>query len=282
LLTVTLSGAFLEYRSVRFSDRSFFGTHLVRDLPAPYDMRYYFNGTTLHGMQRHQDMASSRPEPLSYYHRDLPMARVLQSRVARSASDIGIVGLGIGSLACYRQPDQNYHFYEIDHLVDQIARDPDLFSYMTACAKDQPTYLGDARIVLDTQDNLKMSVLIIDAYSSDAVPVHLTTTEAMQLYLKRVHPEGVLLYHISNRCYDIHVPLARSAEALGVNIWMNNMPVTEELLDDGAFQSTVVMIARPGADTEDILADENWRPLNSDGGRLWTDDYANPLSILRL
>ncbi|WP_232820660.1 transporter [Thalassobius sp. I31.1] len=282
LITVTVSGAFLEYREVVFSDRSFFGTHLVRDLPAPYSMRYYFNGTTVHGLQRLEDLDSDRPVPLGYYHPELPMARVLNSTLAQSASDIGIVGLGIGSLACYRTPGQTYHFYEIDSLVDQIARDPALFTYMSACAADQPTYLGDARVVLEGQADLKMSVLVIDAYSSDAVPVHLTTTEAMQLYFDRVEDNGVVLYHISNRFYDIHLPLARSAEALGLNIWMHDETLTERQTDDNAFRSTVVMVARPGAQVDDILEDENWHQIDSDGGRIWTDDYANPLSILRI
>ncbi|WP_224826733.1 transporter [Cognatishimia sp. MH4019] len=275
----TLSGTFIQYSDAHFVDRSFFGAHLVRD-DVERDLRAYMNGTTVHGKQRLSDLGAEHPVPLSYYHPELPMAQVLQSDLARGASDIGIIGLGIGSLACYRQPGQTYHYYEVDSMVDQVARDPNLFTYMSACAGDQPTYLGDARVVLEQQHDLKMSVVVIDAYSSDAVPVHLTTTEAMQLYLDRTTEDGVVLYHVSNRFYDIDVPLARSAAALGLNIWLHEEPLTEAQYHAGASASSVVMIARQGAKVEGLLEAGAWRALRSDGGRLWTDDYANPLSIL--
>ncbi|MEL7213720.1 MAG: transporter [Pseudomonadota bacterium] len=275
----TLSGTFLQYNDAHFVDRSFFGAHMVRD-DAERGLRLYMNGTTVHGIQRLADLDAERPVPLSYYHPELPMAQVLQSDFAQGASDIGIIGLGIGSLACYRQPGQTYHYYEIDSMVDQVARDPELFTYMSACAGDQPTYLGDARVVLEQQTDLKMSVVVVDAYSSDAVPVHLTTTEAMQLYLDRTTEDGVVLYHVSNRFYDIEVPLARSAAALGLDIWLHEEPLTASQYLEGASASSVVMVARKGADVGDLLATGKWRALQADGGRLWTDDYANPLSIL--
>lgn len=276
---VTVSGAFLQYEDAHFMDRSFFGAHMVQDDLAR-GLRTYSNGTTVHGIQRLTDLGAERPMPVSYYHPDLPMAQVLQSDLALGATDIGIVGLGIGSLACYRQPGQTYHYYEIDEVVDQVARDPALFTYMSACAGSQPTYLGDARVVLEGQDDLQMSVVVIDAYSSDAVPVHLTTTEAMQLYIDRTTDDGVVLYHISNRFYAIDVTLARSAKALGLDIWLHNEPLTQSQFADGGSASRVVMVTRPGADVDDILSRGNWQPLDSDGGRIWTDDYANPLDIL--
>ena len=279
MIAVTVSGTFLQYSGAHFVDRSFFGAHMVRDDHAR-GLRLYMNGTTVHGIQRLADYGVETPVPLSYYHPELPMAQVLKSDLAQDASDIGIIGLGIGSLACYRQPGQTYHYYEIDSMVDQIARDPALFTYMSACAGDQPTYLGDARVVLEGQTDLKMSVVVIDAYSSDSVPVHLTTTEAMQLYLDRTTEDGAVLYHISNRFYDIEVPLARSAAALGLNIWMHEEPLTERQYAEGASASAVVMLARPGTDVQSVLSGGTWRAIKSDGGRLWTDDYANPLSIL--
>ncbi|SLN52709.1 hypothetical protein ROA7450_02660 [Roseovarius albus] len=279
MVTVTVSGAFLQYEEAHFMDRSFFGAHMVRDNHVR-GLRFYSNGTTIHGIQRIDDFDVERPVPLSYYHPELPMAQVLQSDLARSASNIGIIGLGIGSLACYRLPGQTYHYYEIDSVVDQVARDPSLFTYMSSCAGDQPTYLGDARVVLEEQNDLKMSVMVIDAYSSDAVPIHLTTTQAMQLYLDRTTDNGVVIYHVSNRFYDIAVPLSRSAEALGLNIWLHDEPLTESQYADGASESRVVMVARDGANVKHILDGGNWGKMKSDGGRLWTDDYANPLSIL--
>jgi hypothetical protein len=196
------------------------------------------------------------------------------------AQRVGIVGLGVGSLACYRQPGQDWHFYEIDSMVDAVARDPELFSFISACAGDAPTHLGDARLVLAQQQDLKFDVLVIDAYSSDAVPVHLTTTQAMELYLDRLTPDGLLVYHISNRYYDIDLPLGRSAAALGLAAQSQSYK-GKDLADLGDTSSNVVLIARNAAAFGDLAVDPRWNPLLSDGGRLWTDDYANLLSILR-
>ena len=256
-------------------DRSFFGTHMVYD-QAP--LRVYANGTTLHGSQTLDDLTAERPSPRSYYHRNAPMAQVLTSDAGQAAHSIGIVGLGVGALACYRKPGQDWHFYEIDKKVDDIARNPALFTYMSACAGDAPTHMGDARMVLDQQDGMTFDVLIIDAYSSDSVPVHLTTIEAIELYLDRLAPGGVLLFHISNRYYAIDRPLGRAAEHLGLSAavqhYKGNLSV-----DPGDSPSVVAMMARTPDDLA-RFADTRWTGLGTDGGRVWTDDYANLLEIL--
>jgi hypothetical protein len=259
-----------------FRDRSFFGSHLVRDVAG---IRLYQNGTTVHGAQHLDELGASRPSPMTYYGPNGPMAQVLTSERGTQAKHVGIVGLGVGSLACYRQPGQDWHFYEIDGMVDDVARDPALFSFMSACAGDAPTHLGDARLVLAQQQDIRFDVLIIDAYSSDAVPVHLTTTEAMQLYLDRLTPGGLLVYHITNRHFDIRLPLARSAASLGlVALRQVYSGTAGQGLDDA--RSEVVLIARDKAALGELGADTRWSPLLSDGGRPWTDDYANVLSIL--
>lgn len=261
-----------------FRDRSFFGSHEVRD---GGELRRYTNGTTLHGAQRLSDLDAPRPTPLTYYHQSGPIAQVLTSSRGAQARRVGVVGLGTGSLACYRRPGQEWHFYEIDAMVDVVARDPNLFTFMSSCAGDAPTHLGDARLVLAEQSDLRFDVLILDAYSSDAVPVHLTTTEAMELYLDRLAPDGLLVYHISNRYYDLHLPLARSAAALGVVAQRQFHSPGEAAADEGATPSHVVLVAKTAAALGELAEDPRWSPLPSDGGRPWTDDYANPFSILR-
>ena len=127
---------------------------------------------------------------------------------------------------------------------------------------------------------MRFDILVIDAYSSDAVPVHLTTAEAMELYRDRLTPEGVLIYHISNRYYDIGLPLARSAEALGLNIWRQFQ--AHKASDDPGYRSSdVVMLARDEARVAELLESGLWTRLTADGGPLWTDDRANPLEILK-
>ncbi|MDM8168307.1 fused MFS/spermidine synthase [Roseovarius sp.] len=258
-------------------DRSFFGTHVITEGDG---LRIYGNGTTVHGAQRIADDTAARPEPLYYYHRNGPLGQVMSSARGRTAGTVGVVGLGVGSLACYSQPGQNWHFYEIDPLVDRIARSPEHFRFLSACTPEAPTHMGDGRMMLDRQRDLRFDILVIDAYSSDAVPVHLTTNEAMQLYLDRLSPGGLLLYHISNRYYDIDLPLARSAADLGLAARVQHYKGNARK-DPGDSPSSVVMLARDPAAFGEMSADPRWRVLESDGGRVWTDDYANLISIMK-
>ncbi len=275
---VTLIPAWLAGPDDRiFADRSFFGLHQVLNRDGA---RLYSNGTTIHGAQILSEFGKSRPQPTSYYHPAGPMGQVMASDTGLRAERVGIVGLGVGALACYAQDGQDWHFYEIDALVDRVARDPEFFTYLASCTPDAPTHLGDARVVLEDQKDLKFDVLVIDAYSSDAVPVHLTTLEAMALYRDRLTEHGVLVYHISNRYYDIGLPLARSANDLGLSIWrqFQERPASN---DPGYRISDVVMVARDPIHVSDLLESGLWQPITSDGGPLWTDDRANPLSILK-
>ena len=260
-----------------FADRSFFGQHQVYDIE---DVRLYSNGTTLHGAQRLDDMNAARPVPTTYYHPTGPMGQIMTSTIGQTAGSVGIVGLGVGSLACYATQGQDWHLYEIDEMVDRVARNPDLFTFLSSCTPDAPTHLGDARIVMAGQTNIGFDVLVIDAFSSDSIPVHLTTHEAMELYLDRLNPGGVLVFHISNRYYDIGLPLARSVEALGVHAWRQFQHKAAS--DDPAYRiSDVAIIARDPQDVAVLLESELWTPMTSDGGQIWTDDRANPLSILK-
>ncbi|MEL6889407.1 MAG: fused MFS/spermidine synthase, partial [Pseudomonadota bacterium] len=256
-----------------FEDRSFFGAHKVYDFD---DRRIYVNGTTVHGTQRIAEQGT-RPTPLSYYHPTSPMAQVLQSDFGDGAERIGVVGLGVGSLACYAQPGQTWDFYEIDEMVDRVARDPELFSYMSQCVPNSETFLGDARVVLTGQD-VRYDVLFLDAYSSDSIPMHLLTREALQLYRDRVQDSGVLVFHITNRYYDISMPLARLADDLGLSAAIQTLPMD----DPNVGSHSTVLVMSPDADRFDaLLTDTRWDRLRTDGGAVWTDDFANPLSALK-
>ena len=260
-----------------FSDRSFFGLHQVLDRDGA---RVYSNGTTVHGAQPLSSSPDARPKPSAYYHPTGPMGQVLTSRLGENAQSVGVVGLGVGALACFARPGQDWHFYEIDAMVDRVARDTSMFTFLSSCTPNAPTHLGDARVVLEDQADFAFDILFLDAYSSDAVPVHLTTREALALYLDRLTPNGVVVFHISNRYYDIGLPLARSAEALGVHIWRQLHD--ERPRDAEGFRpSDVVIIAQDPADVAPLLESGRWSKLTADGGPIWTDDQANPLSILK-
>ncbi|AKS44916.1 hypothetical protein SAMN05444287_2167 [Octadecabacter temperatus] len=267
---------FVNHGTPLLRDRSFFGTHKIVEQDG---LRIYGNGTTTHGAQRIVDLTADRPEPQLYYHRNGPMAQVLTSAKADASGTVGIVGLGIGALACYGQPHQDWHFYEIDALVSDIAHDPSHFTFMSRCAPDAPTHLGDARMVLAEQDGLSFDILVIDAYSSDSVPVHLTTVEAFEIYLEHLNDDGVLVFHISNRYYDISRPLGRLAETLGLEARIQDY-TGNTAADPGDVGSRVVVLSRHSEGLGDLNADPRWTPLASDGGRVWTDDFANVLEVL--
>ena len=274
---VIVLAAYVSAKDVILRDRSFFGVHLVRDMQ---QVREYVQGTTIHGAERLADFGK-RPTPIAYYIPSGPMGQIFLSDRGRAAKTVGIVGLGVGALSCYRQPGQVWDFYEIDKVMDDIARNPAYFTFMSSCAADTSTYLGDARIELEKQAGKTFDILVIDAYSSDAVPVHLTTVEAMDLYSHMLTPGGLLIFHISNRYFDIDVPLARSANTLGLRAWIQRYQPEDTGTDGQNPPSTVVAIAAAGTAAPDIAQDPRWVALQSDGGPVWTDDYANPLSILR-
>jgi hypothetical protein len=276
-LALLVPAVLLAAKGAILTDRSFFGVHLVQD-SGP--MRIYSNGTTQHGAQRLADFGT-RPRPISYYHPDGPLAGVLVARQDAGATRIGIVGLGTGAMSCYARPGEDWHFYEIDPKVVDIARDPALFTYMSECAPDPEIHLGDARIVLDRQQGLGFDVLMIDAYSSDAIPVHLTTLEALELYLARLNPGGILVFHISNRFYDLSLPLARAAAELGLAT-RYRYRTRAELTDLPYDQPSMVMIlARSKADLGRFASDPQWFEPAATDFPLWTDDHANILSALR-
>lgn len=277
-VVVFLAADFVSVREdYTFKDRSFFGAHTVYDKDG---LRVYGNGTTIHGYQ-YVEETGQRPTPLSYYHAASPMAQILTTTAGIETAKIGIIGLGVGSLACYAQPGQSWEFYEIDKMVDRVARTPEMFNFMSHCAPDSVTHLGDARIVLEQQD-FTFDIMVLDAYSSDSIPVHLVTREAVQTYLERLADDGILVFHISNRYYDLSQPLARIAANLGLQAAIRvDAPDPSAPLPKGAKPSVVVTLT-PSADRiETLLRDTRWKPIVSDGRDAWTDDHANLLSALK-
>ncbi len=185
--------------------RSFFGVHKIYDTPDGV-YRVLMNGTTVHGAQKLKDAEgkalTGRPQPLTYYHAKSPMAEIIRAvRSRKQAMRVAVIGLGSGSLACYFEPGEEWRFFEIDPAIVDIARDHPRFGFVRACAPDVPIVLGDARLTLAREPDHHYDLIIIDAYSSDAIPIHLATREAMAVYKSKLKPDGIVtlphLQHVS-------------------------------------------------------------------------------------
>lgn len=261
-------------------ERSFFGIHKVREDPAT-GMRQLIHGSTQHGAQMIAD-TEGQLGFLGYYHLGSPFGQILMSDTIGAEARIGVVGLGVGALACYSRPGQDWRFYEIDPVVDEIARNTDLFTYLHECTPEAPTVLGDARITLQRETGAPFDVLVIDAYSSDAIPVHLITQEAMELYLSRLTPSGILIFHISNRYYDLTGVIAAAASTLGIPAMDLYVPVASDDPDRiYRLPTHVAVLSRDQSVLDQINAKGQWQVMAHTSGPLWTDDHSSLLNALR-
>ena len=264
--------------------RSFFGVLRQSSTQAPAlggPVRMLSHGTTLHGAQ-----ALTAPwncNPLVYYAHSSPIGQVfLAEEYAKAPLRIGAVGLGTGSVSAYVRSVDRLTFFEIDPLVIRISSDPAHFSYTTRCAKGPIDYvLGDARLTLARQAPNQFDILLIDAFSSDAVPTHLLTTEAVRGYLTKLKPDGVLILHLSNRNLDLNGAAQAVAKAAGgVALIQHYRP--KEGQDRGGWPSPedAVIIARSPAGLAPFVHDARWKPTEPDKVRPWTDDYVNLVGAL--
>jgi len=260
--------------SILERDRSYFGIYRVEE-SAGY--RTIHDGTTVHGAER---VGPGPPEPLSYYHPSGPVGRLFAAMGparGRSATRTAIVGLGSGAMACYAQRGERWTFYEIDPTVARIARDPRLFTYLRDCPGSYDVKIGDGRKSLERAATGQFGLLTIDAFSSDAVPIHLLTREALSLYMRRLRPGGVLLFNISNRFVDFEPVLANLGRDLRLPCTIEHSRVDDAQAQKGWHSSTWVVMTRD----QRLLSRLRWRGCRGDGGRVWTDDFSNVLGALR-
>jgi hypothetical protein len=268
------------YGKTLYTERSFFGAYRVT-LDLETKKHVLFQGTTIHGAQSIEP--NLRLKPMSYYHRTGPAGQVLAVRsVLQPNGSIAVVGLGSGALACHGTPAQKFTFYEIDPLVEKIARDQRLFTYLRDCPPRSEVVIGDARISLAQEANRRYDILILDAFSSDSIPTHLLTREAIELYLSRTAPDGLLLFHISNRYLDLAPMLGRLATSLHlVALIQNDFSVSTQEKDEGKSGSRWVILSRGEHAVAPFLNDRRWqRPDPRLVAALWTDDFSDLLSVI--
>jgi hypothetical protein len=266
-----------DAKSVLARERSLFGVYTVKRDPAGYHVLVH--GTTMHGAQRLDP--ERRREPLTYFHRDGPLGQLFGAVGAR-ARTVGAVGLGVGTVACYRQPGQRWTFYEIDPLVERIARDQRHFHYLAECAPDAEIRSGDARLTLQDAPRAAYDLLILDAFSSDAIPMHLMTREALALYLDKLAPGGVIAWHVSNRNLDLAPIVADLAADAGVVAWVQTDQPSRAELAQYRTPSIWIALARRAEDLGPLVHDPRWTRLQGrPDARPWTDDFSNIVSALR-
>ncbi|MEP6784480.1 MAG: fused MFS/spermidine synthase [Sphingomonadales bacterium] len=246
-------------------------------------VRTLVHGTTVHGMQ---DLRPGRErDPLSYYAPESGVGLAMRDVARRKpAANIGVVGLGSGTLACYTRPGQNWRFYEIDPAMERIARDPAKFSFLQRCNPTVPVEIGDARLTLAREGGAPLDLLVIDAFSSDAVPMHLLTREAFAVYAKRLAPDGVLMVHVSNRFLKLE-PVVAATAAWGWHIAARDYQPGDAEKDHAYSHSYWIALTRDPAALDTLIASTGrakWTAVAARSGFAgWTDDYASILPLIK-
>jgi hypothetical protein len=260
-------------------ERSFFGVHRVVKESRSNSFAL-LHGHTVHGRQSADP--NLRREPLLYYYRGGPAGQVFDAFA--EARDVAVCGLGLGSLAPYGTANQRWTFFEIDPVVLQLARDTRYFHYLEDAQAETTIVLGDARrsLLKARKDSQSFDLIVLDTFSSGAVPVHLLTIEAFELYLSKLAPQGLLLLHISNKHLDLEPLIAVTGHQLGLSVLSQIDRVSKAEAAMGLGSSHWVVLARSADDLLPLAASGPWKKARENPGlRPWTDDHSDLISILK-
>jgi spermidine synthase len=220
---------------------------------------------------------------LSYFHRAGPIGQIFaRVPLASTAPRVAVLGLGVGTLASYRTATQHWTFYEIDPVVEDIARNDAYFTYLRACGEACGVTIGDGRVSLARAEPHTYGVIVLDAFSSDAVPMHLITREALALYLSKLAPGGVIVFNISNLHLSFQGVLSRMAADAGLAALWQREPPDAGSWELGKFPSEWFIVARDRGDFGGLNLDSRWSvPHAPEATPLWTDDFSNILTVIR-
>ena len=266
------------------TERSFFGVMRVASTPIKGldgPVHVLMHGTTLHGAQA--QAARYRCMPTLYYATSTPLGQAaLMTQAGRpDGAVIGVVGQGSGAMAAYKRAQDRMSFFEIDPMVDRLSRDPRWFSFINGCAEGPVrTVLGDARLTMGREAPGSYDLLIIDAFSSDAVPTHLLTVEAIAGYLRLLKPEGVVVLHLSNRNLEITLPAEAAAAALKAPALHQIYIERRDAASMSESSTEALIVGKSEAALAPYRQDPRWRTLEATGVRPWTDDYVNLFGAL--
>ncbi len=279
ILALIVMRAYPTMASHRETVRSFFGVSQIYETA---DFRVLEHGSTIHGAQklvtRDGKPRRGRPALFTYYYDGSAITSSIEAVRSRHTGPlrVAVIGLGTGSLACRIAPGETWRFFEIDSAVVEIARDPTRFNFISACAPDLPIVVGDARLTMASEPDGFYDLIIVDAYSGDAIPVHLTTREAMAIYKTKLAPHGVVMMHISNRYLELKSVVAGIAAANGMKTWLWNNPLHGADIPHFIYPSEVAVAAERPEDVGALAQSAHWTlaPPNSNV-RTWTDNYSN-------
>jgi hypothetical protein len=257
--------------------RSFYGVHRVQNDDAR-QFHMLFDGSTIHGIQR---MA---PEPrrdcVGYYSHVGPVGEVFDMLRREGATrDIAVLGLGAGSLACYAEPGDRWTFFEIDPTVATLARTPAYFTYLSGSPVASDVVIGDARLSLAARESTRYDLIVVDVFSSDAIPVHLLTSEAFRVYAERLAPQGRILFHTSNLYFNLRAPVGAAALSTGLSAVARRHEVDAKAAEGGLFPSEWILVAQNPEDLGRFPSEPEWRSIEP-GAAAWTDDHSSLLSAL--
>ena len=271
---------FRYQRDVLVASRSFYGVLRVKEYGVAGDeshLRRLVHGAIMHGEQYLHE--SQRRQLTTYYHEDSGIGAAIRS-VGKRPARVGVIGLGTGTIAAYGRAGDVFRFYEIDARVISVAQSE--FTYLGDSRAKIELSLGDARLALEREAPQGFDVLAVDAFSSDAIPVHLITREALGVYLKHVKPDGIVAFHVSNRFLDLIPVVARLARENGAHVVLvKDDPDEEE--DARRSRTDWVLVSRdPAALKREAIVERN--PVEVEDKpdwRTWTDDYSNLIQILK-
>ncbi|MCF8496209.1 MAG: fused MFS/spermidine synthase [Alphaproteobacteria bacterium] len=264
------------YSDVIYQDRSFFGVLKVADFED--GQRVLMHGTTNHGTQAIDPRYKTIP--LAYYGTHSPIGEAFRA-LKGERQNIAVLGLGVGVTSCFAQPGRHFDFFEIDPQVVKIAQNPDYFTFLSDCGSPYAITLGDARLTLADKPDGMYDLILVDVYSSDNIPVHLITLEAIEMYLKKLKPDGILTFNVSNNYLDIEPVLARAAEHLDIPAYarLSDTEIIEGTKLETNMAHFVSLTRNP--DHVNALLQAGWSPAEfREGVHLWTDQYSNIVSVL--
>jgi SAM-dependent methyltransferase len=273
LLAIT----FLAGQPALYSDRTFFGLNRVIDNSDGH--RVFLSGSTIHGAERLDE--PHHPTPLSYFHPSGPVGQVMASLNGRPA-EIAVIGLGTGSLASYGEPGQHMTFVDIDRAVIRIATNPNLFRFIADSQASIDIAEADGRLWLAAQPNARFDLIVLDAFSSDAIPAHVVTREAMAMYVSKLRPGGRLAFNVSNTYLDVQSVVVGGARSLGLAGYARHDADLSVAPPGDKEVSDWVVVAPDAAAVSELAKDARWTAIDRIGRTVvWTDDFSDVLGVLK-